>query len=380
MKFIYINGSRIPTEKAHGLQIMKMCEAFVRKGVEIELWVPKRLNFIKQDPFDYYGVKRIFKIKKIPCIDLVTHFSFFGPIAFWITELSFLFFASFYLSRSREDIIYTRDKFVVFIFSFFKNNIFFEAHTDIPRIFLKRLGKIKGIIVITNNLKKIFQDSGIPQDMIIVAPDGVDLEEFTIKETQQECRKKLDLPLGKKIVLYTGHLYPWKGAGTLLEAAKLSIFNYQFSNTLFIFVGGTDKDVDNFRKAAKGLDNVRIVGRRPHKEISYWQRAADVLVLPNPAKYDISKYWTSPMKLFEYMASGKPVVASDLPSSREILNEKNAVLVEPDNQESLAIGIKTVLQNPELAAKISKQAFLDVENYTWSKRADSIIKFIHQSL
>ena len=380
MRMIYINGSRIPTEKAHGLQIMKMCEAFAIDGHEVELWVPKRLNFIKQDPFDYYGVEKIFKIKKIPCIDLVTHFSFLGPVAFWITELSFLFFSSFYLLRSREDIIYTRDKFVAFIFSFLKNNVFFEAHTDIPRIFLKRLGKIKGIIVITNNLKKIFQDSGISQDMIIVAPDGVDLEEFTIKETQQECRKKLSLPQDRKIVLYTGHLYPWKGVDVLLEAAKLPIFNYQFPNTLFVFVGGIDKDIRSFKEKARGLDNVKIVGHRLHKEIPCWLRAADVLVLPNSGKYDISKYWTSPLKLFEYMASGKPIVASDLPSIREILNEDNAVLVEPDNQESLAKGIGEVLRDGVFDDKISKQAFLDVENYTWSKRADSIIKFIQQSL
>ena len=78
------------------------------------------------------------------------------------------------------------------------------------------------------------------------------------------------------------------------------------------------------------------------------------------------------------MASKRPIVASDLPSIREILNEENAVLVEPNNPEALAEGIKKILQNPELADKISKQAFRDVQNYTWQKRAQKILGFINR--
>lgn len=119
-----------------------------------------------------------------------------------------------------------------------------------------------------------------------------------------------------------------------------------------------------------------MVGHRPHQEIPYWLKAADVLVLPNSAKEKISRFYTSPLKLFEYMASGTPIVASDLPSIREVLNEKNAVLVKPDSPEFLTAGIMKVLENPYLSDKISKQAFQDVQNYTWEKRAEKILRFI----
>ncbi len=99
MKIIYIANTRLPTEMAHGLQIMKMCEAFVKKGIELELVVPMRFRISKlgrKDSFDYYRVKKIFKIKKIFCFDLTPLNRFLGPISFLIQALSFSFFASIY--------------------------------------------------------------------------------------------------------------------------------------------------------------------------------------------------------------------------------------------------------------------------------------------
>ena len=71
-KLVYIANARIPTEKAHGIQIMKMCEAFSAQVVDVELVLPRRLNRIKENPFDYYGVKKNFKITKLPTIDFIT--------------------------------------------------------------------------------------------------------------------------------------------------------------------------------------------------------------------------------------------------------------------------------------------------------------------
>ena len=82
------------------------------------------------------------------------------------------------------------------------------------------------------------------------------------------------------------------------------------------------------------------------------------------------------MKFFEYMASGSPIVASDLPSIREALNESNSILVEPNNPEALTDGIERVLKDQDLSSRISRQAFLDVQDYTWRKRAKQVINFI----
>jgi len=141
-------------------------------------------------------------------------------------------------------------------------------------------------------------------------------------------------------------------------------------------VGGTEGDVLKIKKQTSENKNIIVVGSRPHSEIPYWQKSADVLVLPNTAKEDISKYYTSPMKLFEYMASGNSIVASDLPSIREVLNKDNSVLVEPDNPKKLAEGMNKVLGDFNFADKISKQALEDVKNYTWGERVKNILDFI----
>ncbi len=360
---------RIPTERAHGIQVMKMCEALAGLGYEVELTVPRRFNLIKENPFDYYGIGKTFKIRKLPCLDLIPLDRYIGHAGLWVESITFLFFVFLCMPFRKADIVYTRDKFLLPL-SLFKRNFVFETHT-FPRnyllysLFLKRL---KGIVVITQKLKESFMERGIAADKILVAPDGVDLVQFDIKEAQSECRQILGLPSEKKIVLYTGHLYEWKGAQALAEASQ-----YLPADVGVYFVGGTAEDVERFKIKNEKL-KINLVGYRSHSEIPYWLKAADVLCLPNSGKEEISKYWTSPMKMFEYMAARRPIIASSLPSIKEILNEGNAVLVEPDNPSALARGIKEALQNPEFASKISDRAFQDVQNYTWRKRAEKILK------
>jgi len=370
MKIIYIANVRIPTEKAHGLQIIKMCQAFSTTGIEVELLIPWRFNHIKEDPFRYYGIKRNFKVKKLPSLDLIGL-----PFGFLIQSISFSKIVFFYLLFKKVDFIYSRDLFPIFFLSFFKKNLIYEAHFTPEHFWLYKglFKRVKGLVVITRKLKEIYQDKGVNQEKILVAPDGVDLDFFQIPESQQECRRKLNLPLDKKIVLYAGHLYRWKGIHILAQASR-----YLDKDTLVIFVGGTEKDIKKF-KIQNSKFKILIVGYRPYQEVPCWLKSADVLVLPNSAKEKISKYYTSPLKMFEYMAAQKPIVASDLPSIREILNGNNAILVRPDNAEELAKGIRNALKNINFSVKISRQTFKDVQEYTWAKRVNNIIKFIGQA-
>jgi len=385
MTLYYLANIRFPTEKAHGIQIMKMCEMFAllkiknqsvswrtkikntinNSKIEIELIVPRRFNKIKDNPFAYYGVQPVFKITKLPCLDLIK----LGKIGFFIQTITFLISARIYLLFRNYDILYTREA----LTGLFFRNFVLEVHYFPEKITLFHKAiwqRAKRFIVLTIFIKNNFIGAGISSDKILVAADGVDLEKFDIVLSKEDARRKLNLPYNKKIVVYTGHLYVWKGVNVLLETAR------NLQNILFIFIGGTKQDVKKFQQKAGDLDNVMIAGHRPHQEISYWLKAADVLVLPNSAKEKISQFYTSPMKLFEYMASGQPIVASDLPSIREILNESNAVLVESDNSSRLVEGIIKILKNPDFSAKISKQAYLDVQNYTWQKRAKKILEFI----
>jgi glycosyltransferase involved in cell wall biosynthesis len=221
--------------------------------------------------------------------------------------------------------------------------------------------------VLTKYLCEQLKERGIDEARIVIAPDATDVSRFFVSDDKESCRERMGLPHGKDIVLYAGHLYEWKGADVLLEVAR------HMKGVVFVFVGGTKDDLQKFKQEAARLDTVLIVGHRPHAEMPAYMRAADVLVLPNSAKEKISSHHTSPLKLFEYMASGTPIVASDLPSITEILSSDSATLVSPDNPKALAEGIREVLADKEGSQKRARRAQEVVQGYTWDKRAKTIL-------
>jgi len=377
-KILYFANVRIPTEKAHGYQVMKMCENFSSLGLQIELVLPTRLNknFERVSPFEFYNLSENFRIKKIKSFDPV--FLFGAPSGFYIKVQSVLFMISlfFFLLLKRnnpESIFYTRDEHLLPLLQMFSGRVVWEGH-NLPKnkdFYLPLWQNCYKIITISKGLKNRLVNLGLSEDKILISPDGVDMNEFlSITDDKNELRKKLNLPIDKKIIFYTGHLYDWKGAQVLADSAKML-----GRECLVVFVGGTDKDISEFKNRNQS-ENILIVGRKLHEEIPYYLKAADVLVLPNSAKKDISNFYTSPIKLFEYMAAARPIVASALPSIKEILDQTNSILVEPDNPKALADGITKVLSNVELADSIAKKAFEKVGDYTWQKRAKIIDNFL----
>lgn len=369
MRLVYIANIGIPSEWAHGIQVMKMCEAMAASGIEVELVIPKRRNEIRADAFDYYRVKRNFKLTKIFCIDLP--FAGASKAMFLIRAVSFLIETKLYLAFKKFDIIYSREQLAGL---FFKNFIL-ELHSlpgAIKNIHRRIWNKAKKIIILTAFLKKRMEAESVDAQKILVAPDGVTPDEFAGNQTKNSLRSDLDLPLDKKIVMYAGSLFiqPWKGVDILLDANK-----YFSDDCLLVLVGG---EADELKKIKENYNvrNILLKGRLPHFEVPKYLRAADALILPNKKGEVISEEYTSPLKLFEYMASGVPIVASDLPSLREVLNENNALLVEPNNPHALAEGIGKIFNNKDQADRLAQQALSDVKNYTWDKRAIIIMDFI----
>ncbi len=379
MTIFYIANARMPTEKAHGLQIMKMCESFASTGLKVRLIIPWRFSKIKKDPFDYYGVKKNFRIKKLPSLDLIP--LGLPKIGFWFQSLSFAKLVFFYLLFTKAEIIYTRDILPLFFLSLFKKNLVYEAHTFPKRFSLHRgfFQRVRAIIVINQQLKKLLVEKGISADKILVAPGGVDLEEFNLKESQEECRQKLNLPLDKKIIGYVGQLKTMgmgKGIGSLIKALMI-LKKDNFSINLCL-VGGQESDIVDYKKMASKINltkDILFIGQVKHCLIPYYLKSFDVLVMPFSGTQHFA-YYMSPLKMFEYMAAKKPMVASDLPSIREILNEDKAILTGPDNPNDLARGIDRALKKPDFSAKIAKRAYRDVQEYTWQKRVKRIIEFI----
>ena len=240
-----------------------------------------------------------------------------------------------------DALFYLRDEFSPWLLILLNKKVFLEIHAFKKRFRWHRIffPKLKGLILITENAKKEFIEAGIDEKKIWIAPDAVDLARFNIDVSKEDARQKLDLPQDKKIIAYAGSflLHSWKGIDILLKSAK------QFSDDfLFVFVGGTKKEIANIRSQYPS-DNVLLIVQKPNSQIPLYLKAADVLVLPNKKGEDISEKYTSPLKMFEYMASRRPIVASNLPSIREILNDQNSILVQPNEPQKLAQGIKKAM-------------------------------------
>jgi len=395
VKLLYIANARIPSEKAHPYQILKMCEAFAKNGMDVELVVPFRVQTNKRmraidDIWQYYGVKDKFRITPLPSLDLIFVGSYLPSwieyLLFYLQASTFYLFAILHSLLRKAEIIYSRDPEFLFILGLIKPSwrprMYYEAHT-FPG---SRIGKwlrlwvgrrIGGLIAITNKLKELYTELGIPEDRILVAHHGVDLARFERKSDKKQARKKLGLPLGKKLVCYTGHLYPWKGVYVLAQSAKL------LSGCQFVVVGGMADDIKKYRAYldAENISNIKTVGYVQPALVADYLSASDVLVLPNSAKKRVSDYYSYPIKLFEYMTAERPIIASNLPSLREILRDgENAILVEPDDPRALLKGIQRVLDDPDLARRISEQAYSEVMQYSWEERARKILEFITDAL
>lgn len=253
----------------------------------------------------------------------------------------------------------------MFVGSFFKGFIL-EAHSfpkKVKTLHKKNWARAKKIVVLTSFLKTKLMEENISQDKILVASDGVDLEKFNLRISKKEAREKLNIPLDKKIILFVGSELEWKGVDILKEAS-----NFLPDGTEVFLIGKIKKE-EKFEK-------IVYVGFKQNSEIPIYLKAADALILPNKKGQDISEKYTSPLKLFEYMASGRPIIASDLPSLREVLDENNSIFFEPNNSKDLADKIEKVFQNPESADRISARALSDVKKYTWRNRANNILNFI----
>lgn len=376
MRIYYIANLRLPTDKAHSVQIMKMCEAFALCGAEVELVVPnKRDNIGEPKIFEYYGVKKPFKMRKIPSTDLLGKTMLFGRLFYWIDLLTFLISLRFTSGFEKDAVIYSRDPILFLPFMGKGRKFLAEIHSLPERryFFLKLLGRASGVITITRYLKKMLVETGLEENRIAVAPDGVDLEVFNLPLSKLEARRKLRLPEDKILVGYVGMLKTMgmeKGIATALESLKSLPRNLSL-----VLVGGHPVDVKFYKKSAEVsglLDRAVFVGRVPPSLVPFYLKSFDLAIAPFPENKHY-RYYMSPLKIFEYMASGVPIVVSDLPSIREVLDEESAVFFEPGNQADFAQAIEKALENPDsLAEKAREKA----KEYTWQRRAEKIIEFI----
>ena len=365
-RLFFLFHGRFPSEKAASIFLEEEARSFAALGHDVTIVVARRRG--RLGPKVLEGVRVVY----VPTIDLVT-WNILQALAFRISLIAYGWSALVYLllHSSRHDLIVSTEALPLLVASYIRRRTVFELH-DYPERSMSMFGRLfrrVRHVLVTNEwkLRKFQEEYPREASKAFLEPNAVDVARFSVETPRSAARATLGLPLDARIAVYTGHLYAWKGVDVLAEAMR------SMGSVHAYVVGGTDPDRAAFLRRWGSIANLHVVGMRPHEEIPVWQRAADVLILPNTAKEEISAHYTSPMKLFEYMASGTPIVASDIPSIREITGDERAILVTPDSPEALSGGIRTALaslsEKPRLA-----QAW--VQDHTWAARAQRILAHV----
>ena len=376
MKILYIANSRLPTEKAHGLQIMKTIEALINQGVEVTLLLPRRRNSIVTDIQAYYGLNHMPRLVYVPNIFgfLESHFH---KLYFSLQRLFFFKATFWYGLFSNCDAIYSREITACFFLSLFGKRAYFEDHEPKKRwrglynLFIRRIYRK---IIVAQGLVELYESVGVARNSYTVIPNGVDVDEFKSASIDKNIwRDFVGLEPNEKVILYVGHFYKWKGVFTLLDASEYIEIGQ------IVMIGGlpNDREMINDYIKQHELGRIHVHPFVTHEKIIPILKSADVLILPNTREEERSSKYTTPIKLFEYMAAGVPIVASDVESFRWYLKDnENALIFKADDPKSLGQMINQVLSDADLAQKLVDNAKKTVLDYTWEHRAELIISYI----
>jgi len=376
MKILYIADSSIPSKTANSIQVMKMCQAFAGCSNIVRLLIPyahlgQRIEKKVNDVYSYYSVNKIFSVSRV-----------LWP---WFDKRGIIFgFLCGIMARFiRTDIVYSRSLYGSWFASIFGLKVVFEMHASVKDgrglakfIFglLSQSKNLIGVVVISNALKKIVQNR-LKKKKILVCHDGADLIRSQTSFLE-EIRTKYQLN-EKTNVGYIGHLYPGKGVENIILIAR------ELKDLKFNVFGGYDSEINRLKKISG--HNVYFHGYVPYFEVGNIIQSFDILLLPAQkivtpygGKGNISEFM-SPLKLFEYMAAGKSIIASNLPVLREVLTDgHNALLVGPDSIDEWKCAIRKLIRDSALRCRLGEQAKSDFERkYTWEKRAQKIVAFIN---
>lgn len=369
MRIVYISNSTIPSRTANSIHVMKMCQAFSNNGHEVVLLAPDNKDKYENEIgniYEFYGVIKNFKIKKLYRPNFIG-----GALIYTVAVF-------FYLLLNRKfDLVYGRFLHGCYIATLLKNKVIFETHEIIFKkknhklIVFNKLIKsryFKKLIVISQALKDIYlENEFLNASTIQVAHDGADeVKNFNSKIKLLGSEDSLK-------VGYVGHLYKGRGIEIIIECAK------KINNMTFHIVGGLEKDIVYWQSYIKklNLSNIYLYGFVAPKETFKYRNSFDIVLAPYAKKVtieglgDTSKFM-SPIKIFEYMANKKAIVVSDLPVIREVLSEKNSILVDCDDIKLWVNSIKN-LEDLKLRERLAEQAFIDFKDYTWKNRAQLVV-------
>jgi glycosyltransferase involved in cell wall biosynthesis len=383
VKIAYVTHTRFPTEKAHGHQIARVAEAMVKLGHDVTLASPDILNKITHDHVQYYHLEKDFTAKKIETFDAFQSKIIPGRFAFLFTMSGYRRSLKKYFADNKFDLLYARSPQVLPALLSTKMPVVLELHT-LPKRgkskFTALCKKCKRVVCLTSPMRDELVSWGVPKNKIIVEGDAVDLERFEKLPTINKAKHHFGVPDDRFIIGYIGSLVTMdkvqKGVEILIKA--MPSLKQHYPNVFLFVVGGPDLWIERYRKLAlhSGLTDHDFLFHGPvrPKLVPDAMTACDVCVYPSPVpKHQYFKRDTSPLKLFEYLAAGKPVICADIPPVRDVADKTIVRFVQPGSVSSLAGGLRDVIDHPAEAKQRSTKGLTMIKNHSWKKRMKRVL-------
>ncbi len=385
-KIFMVYHGRFPAELGIAFFVAKMAEAFSELGVEVTVLVPRRLGRTNKKSSEYFGTKDNFKVVFLPSLDfffIPYNGSFFQKFIFITSLFTFSVSTLIYLffKASKSDVIHSNDTPPLLLTSYFFPKTVYEVHNfpESQRGFYNLIFRRVWKIIVTNRWKmeKIREIFSISRERMLCESNAVDFKLFDLNISTEEARMKLNLPKDKFISTYVGMLRTMnmeKGLGTVFSAIKKLPEKF-----VLLLVGGKEGDIVYYKDLAKKEeigDRVIFAGFVKNSEVPMYLKASNVLLAPFP-KNDHYNFYMSPMKIFEYMSSYRPIITTPLTSIKEILGEDSAIFTESGDVSALVLAIERIEKDPKSAELMAEKARKEIEEHSWQKRAERIIAFLY---
>jgi glycosyltransferase involved in cell wall biosynthesis len=384
MRITYVTHTRFPTEKAHGYQVAQVCAALADVGHEVTLVTPTIWNAITDDAFTYYGLPRSFVIQKLPHFDAQKSPVVPGFLGFAVSMMFYARSLKMYLHTHDSDLLYIRSPFLLSAVLAAKKPVILEVHALPKRSqkkFTEQCNRCALVVCLTSGMKEELLRWGVDASKLCIEADGVDLKRFQNLPTVEEAKATYGLPADRIVLGYSGSLVTHdtieKGVSEMIQA--LALLKHKGSRVFGWIIGGPEtwKNLyeEKAREAGLTSEDIRFEGRVPAASVPQRIAAFDVCVYPAPkSDHPFFTRDTSPLKLFEYLASRRPVVSADLPPLRDVVDESTVTFCVPGNPESLAEAIERVLGGMDAAQEKTEKAYGIAVEHTWEKRMERILK------
>ena len=373
MRLLYAFPEPLPLPRARGVQVAHAVSSLAAAGIAVDLaYVP----VTNQSPLAPAGLTAVEGLDLLPLprnwpapLDRLPPFSRWHSVRFFARRLERE------IERRKPDLVYVRHlKLAALLLS--RSGLpplVYEAHevfadTAKPQrrertLSMERLVVREAAAVVCNSratADRLTALHGRPRHLLVL-PNGVTPVASLPAKSWQDCRRH---------VVYAGAFFGWKGVADLVAAAA-TLDGFRLT-----LIGGESGQIERLRRQMPaGGAEIEFLPRLPHAEVMARLCAACIAVLPNRADPDSA--FTSPIKLFEYMAAGCAIVTSDLPAIREILGETDAVWFRPGDPASLRDALLKLGSDCGRARKLGQHLHAMSADYAWQKRAVRLKSFLH---